>query len=321
MADNTDLKVLIIGATSLARKVISLVEKIAVVLGVVNLHPDLGLKKSNYDFLNEFSICRPKDIYLTRDINDKETLNWIAARKPDLIIQCGWSQIFKTILLNIPRYFCIGIHPAPLPKGRGAAILNWKIIEGGGEWGSSLFIMTEKTDTGDILDFEPFVIGSKDDIYTAFFKADRAALRMLKRTLPKIVNNTFTQIPQNNSKATRYFKRRPEDGLINAGWDLEKILRYIRALTHPYPGAFFQTIYGQLIVWQAESGVREKQAKPGTILAIESGHGVLLKIGADESIWITLITSSDGVERQADKWALEKKIKVGDLIIKKFVSF
>lgn len=321
MADNTDLKVLIIGATSLARKAISLVEKIDVVTGVVNLHPDLGFKKSNYDFLTEFSIRRSKDVYLTRDINDKETLDWIAVRKPDLIIQCGWSQIFKTTLLNIPRHFCIGIHPAPLPKGRGAAILNWKIIEGGGEWGSSLFVMTEKTDTGDILDFEPFVIGSKDDIYTAFFKADRAALKMLKRTLPKIANNTFTRIPQDDSKATRYFKRRPEDGLIDTRWDSKKNLRYIRALTRPYPGAFFQTVYGQLIVWQAESGVKEKQAKPGTILAIEPGQGVLLKVGADESIWITLIASSDSVDCQADRWALEKKIKVGDLIIKKFVSF
>jgi len=313
---NTNLRILVIGCTPLARKVIALIEKMATVVGVVNLYPDLGLKKANYDFLSEFSIRRPQDIHWTRDINGKKTLNWIANRRPDLIIQCGWSQIFKSALLRLPRYFCIGIHPAPLPKGRGAAVINWKIIEGGGKWGNSLFVMEEKPDIGDILDFELFVIEPRDNVQTVYLKVDRTALKMLRRTLPKIGKNTFSRIPQDEKKATRYCRRRPEDGLMDIRWNSKKILRYIRALAHPYPGAFFQTIYGQLIIWQGEAGAKDKKAIPGTILNIEPGHGLRLKTGVNGSIWLTQVTPPDDVECWVDDWALEKKIKAGEILIK-----
>jgi len=311
----TNLRVLIVGCTPLAKKVISLIERTTTLVGVVNLHPDIGLKKANYDFLSEFSIRRPRDIHFTRDINDKKTLAWIDGRKPDVIIQCRWSQIFKSVLLRLPRYFCIGVHPAPLPKGRGAAVINWKMIEGGNEWGNSLFIMEKKIDTGDILDFEPFFIESRDDVQTVYFKADRTVLKMLQRTLPKIKNGTFIRFTQDEKKATRYHKRKQQDGLMDIRWNSEKILCYIKALTYPYSGAFFQTVYGQLIIWRGEIGEKEKHAVPGTILEVKPGFGLRLKTGAHGSIWITLVTPPDDVECWADEWALERKIKKGkDLV-------
>ena len=90
----------------------------------------------------------------TGDIN--ATGDWIKERNPDVVIQCGWSQIFKPHILKIPKKYCLGIHPSPLPEGRGAAVINWKIIESDGkpvEWGNSLFVMDPKTDTVAVLDF------------------------------------------------------------------------------------------------------------------------------------------------------------------------
>ena len=186
---NTNLKTIVVGCTPLARKSIELISNITNLVGIVNLHPELGLKKSNYDPMANFRLSRPNDCFLTRDINDDETVEWISSRNPDLIIQCGWSQIFKKKILSIPKKCCIGIHPSPLPVGRGAAILNWKIIESNGKtipWGNSLFVMEPSTDTGDVLDFEPFNISPRDDIRTAYLKADKTSLTMLKRTLLKM---------------------------------------------------------------------------------------------------------------------------------------
>lgn len=305
------LKVLVVGCTPLARKVLALVEELTDVVGVVNLHPDLGFNKSNYDTLADFVSQRQDDIHWTTDINGKESMHWISERNPDVLIQCGWSQIFSQKVLDLPSMFCIGIHPAPLPIGRGAAVINWKLIEGGGLWGNSLFIMEAKTDTGDVLDFEPFVLEPRDDIQTAYLKVDRTALVMLRRTLPKLATHTYCQRKQDAAKATRYRKRKPEDGLIDIHWEANKILDFVRALTHPYPGAFFHTVFGQLIVWKAERGIDDDDSSLGTIVEVRPGKGVRLKVGTNDTLWLTLVTPPNDVECWSDDWAKSMRLNAG----------
>ena len=111
------------------------------VVGIVNLNAKRSLGKANYhtylDIAEEFQI----PLHFCDNVNDAVTLNWIADKKPDLIIQTGWSQKFREELLNLPRFGCIGEHPAPLPRGRGAACINWAILTGETQWGDTFFKM------------------------------------------------------------------------------------------------------------------------------------------------------------------------------------
>ena len=75
--------------TTFTRKVAILLNNISSLTGIVNLHPELGVEKSNYDIMSELN--RKVDIFWTRDINDKETVDWIKSKSPDVIIQCGWN--------------------------------------------------------------------------------------------------------------------------------------------------------------------------------------------------------------------------------------
>lgn len=312
-----EINVLVIGCTPLARKVVSLVESISNLVGVVNLHPEIGLGKSNYDYLADFTSRRKQDVHWTKDINSDETISWMKDRNPDVIIQCGWSQIFNSDVLSVPNKYCIGIHPSPLPVGRGAAIINWKIIEAEEEtisWGNSLFVMEAKTDTGDVLDFEPFDIETRDDVRTAYLKVDNTALKMIARTLSKIADGACVPQPQDPNKATRYFKRKPKDGIINRDWALDKILNYVRALTHPYPGAFLETKYGKITIWSATQGVPGFGTKPGTIVKIFKGKGVHMTVGDGWSIMLGSISTPDGLECWSDVWASEVGLKEGDML-------
>ncbi len=311
--NNSKLRVVSVGSTPMTEKINELLESMASVdlVGVVNLEPEKYYNRSNFAPMYEFKNQRPDDIIYINNINDASTIQWIKSRKPDIILQSGWSQIWKEDVLNIPKLFCLGIHAAPLPEGKGAAILNWKLIEGGGSWGNSLFIMEDKTDTGDILDFEPFTLEERDDIRTAYLKADRTALTMVKRTLPKILNGTYKQTSQKGLKGSRYYSRKPKDGEMSFDWNSEKILNYVRALTHPYPGAFFNTNAGKLTIWSAEKEGNKYYEQPGTILKIEKGKGILLQIGDSESIWLKAITPEDDTEVWSDIWAFEKKLGAG----------
>ena len=309
----TNLRTLVIGCTPLARKVTNLLKNISNLVGVVNLHPDKGLSKSNYDPLTD--ICEP---FLTKDINDKETEEWIKSKNPEVIIQCGWSQIFKPHVLSLASKYCIGIHPSPLPEGRGAAVINWKIIESQGKpvkWGNSLFVMEPKTDTGAVLDFEPFVIEARDDVRTAYHKVDKTALLMIERTIPKIASGTESLQEQDKTKATRYYKRKPEDGKIDLFWSAVKIKDYVRALTHPYPGAFIESKFGNLFLWDVSIDSCKIHGNPGLVYQIQKGRGVLIKVGGFVCVWLKRV-SYNGIEQWADDWAASVGLKQGHNLFK-----
>ena len=312
------LRTILIGSTPMANKLIDLLQEMECVDLVMtfNLNPVQAVNKSNYNPMLKTLRDNPMKLQYISNINDKWVVNMIKSYKPDLIIQAGWSQIFKEEILNIPTLSCVGIHSAPLPHGKGGAILNWKLIDGGGEWGCSLFIMNKGIDTGAILDFKSFELEERDDIRTAYLKADSAALKMIERTLPLIAKNSITAKEQKEG-GSYYHRRYPEDGRMQFDWSVKEILNYVRALTHPYPGAYFETKYGKLIVWKAEHtnmliNLTNRKKEIGSILGIINGKGLIIKVGNDEAIRLTEVTPPNNVETWCDIWALENNFKIGD---------
>jgi methionyl-tRNA formyltransferase len=311
--DISNLKTLVIGCTPLARKVINCLKEISDIVGIIGLNDTEGRKKSNYDSLGDFE--NTFDMLWTGDIN--ATGDWIKERNPDVVIQCGWSQIFKPHILKIPKKYCLGIHPSPLPEGRGAAVINWKIIESDGkpvEWGNSLFVMEPKTDTGAVLDFEPFTIEVRDDVRTAYQKVDLTALKMIRRTIPMIAAGEEELKHQDDSRVTRYYKRTPKDGKINLSWSAIKIRDYVRALASPYPGAYIETRWGKIILWNVSIDSCKIHGPPGLIYRVVKGRGLLVKVAGFLCVWMERITVN-GAERWADEWAIESGIKEGEALI------
>lgn len=309
------MRVLVVGCTPLAAKTLAVVEELpsCELVGVVNLDPEAGRLKSNYDSFADWAAKNPERMHWTRDINGEATRAWIASRACDLMIQAGWSQIFKKEVLALPKLFAMGIHPAPLPKGRGGAIINWRLIEGGGPWGNSLFVMLPSVDAGDVLDTEPFELEPRDDIRTGHLKVDRTAVKMLRRTLPRIASGAFERRPQDLSQMTKYPRRKPEEGRIDPSWPARKWLDYVRALTHPFPGAFLETAQGPLVVWKAEAA--EGRGAPGAVLEVAPGKGVKVGTG-DAPVWLTLVTPPLDVECWCDEWARETGLRPGEVLAK-----
>jgi len=306
----TNIRSIVVGCTPLAEKIALILERDSNLVGIVNLHPTLGATKSNYRFVDINDV----PFYNTKDINDTETKQWLRDRESDIIVQCGWSQVFKEDVLGIPKKYCLGFHPSPLPTGRGAAILNWKIIESNGkdvEWGNSLFVMKRITDSGRIIDFEPFVIEKRDNIRTAYLKVDETSCKMLVRSLPKLALRDDLGTKQDHTKATRYFKRTPEDGLVKLTWSAAQIHDYIRALTHPYPGAYFNTKIGTLSVWESEI-VDSPNEDIGHVIEINK-NGVVIMTGHNSAIRLKRVTYGHQ-EYWADDLFEKLRIKEGENI-------
>ena len=138
---------------------------------------------------------------------------------------------------------------------------------------------------------------------------------MLKRTLPKIELGKFKRTIQDNSKATRFYKRKPSDGLMDFNWNSNKILNYVRALTHPYPGSFFSYKSKNIVVWKASLGqkISDNLLTNGQVLEIREGRGIKVKVGDNDTIWINYISDKNNLECWADEWANEINLEVGDI--------
>ena len=182
------------------------------------------------------------------------------------------------------------------------------------KWGNSLFVMETKTDTGAILDFEPFTIEVRDDIKTIYQKVDQTAAKMIKRTLPKIAIGKEKLRIQDKIKSTRYCSRSPENGKIELSWSGIKINDYVRALTHPYPGAYVETKFGRLYLWEISVNSCKTQDTPGYINIIKNGEGLMVKVGVNMCVLLKRV-SFNGMEMWADDWARDIGLQAGDNIL------
>ena len=216
------------------------------------LSQNKGINKSNYDNYYDLKIKYNLPIQYVDSINEENILHELKAIKPSILIQSGWSQKFSNRLLEIPNHGCIGEHPAPLPKGKGAACINWAIINGERNWGDSFFIMNDKYDDGKVISQEIIKINPQDNVSNVYEKIAYTSFSIIKRNLKKWLNGDFNFI-ENKEFSETYFKpRKPEDGEINENIDAITQYNFIRALTKPYPGAFFIFNDLKIIIWEAD---------------------------------------------------------------------
>jgi methionyl-tRNA formyltransferase len=214
-------------------------------------HRDKANENIWFNSVSEF--CRKNNIsyYYGEEHNNDEIAKIISKYDVSVIFSFYYRNIISNKILNIPKYGAINLHGSMLPKYRGRAPVNWQLINGETKGGVTLHCMTDKPDTGDIIDQEPVAITQKDNPLTLYSKLDIKAKLILERNIDKIVIGQYDRFPQDHLIATYYSRRKPEDGLIDWSWDLKKILNLIRGVTKPYPGAFTYYLEKKLIVWEA----------------------------------------------------------------------
>ncbi len=221
------------------------------IAGIINLVGSQAINKSNYDNLYDVASDNDIPIYYCNHISAMGMNKKLEKLNPDLIIQSGWSQKFGEEILSIPKHGCIGQHPSPLPVGRGAACVNWALLEGRKEWGNSFFQMVEEYDKGSVYAQKEFIIESYDNVKTVYDKVGFTSYEIIRDKLSSWYHGFFKAMPIDEAEATHYAKRKPEDGELDFTWSDVKIYNYVRALTKPYPGAFFNYQGRKIFVWDA----------------------------------------------------------------------
>ena len=217
-------------------------------------------------FCEEYSI----DLFKLNHVNDQEVIDIIKEKEIDWLFIIGWSQIAGSELLNAPHRGVLGMHPTLLPIGRGRAAIPWSIIKGLKETGVSLFKLDEGVDTGPILDQQIIKLDDTIDAMKLYNFVDRAHISLMRKAIPNILQDTIQMSIQDESKATEWSGRKPEDGLIDLKGSVDDAHRLIRAVTKPYPGAFIFINCEKHIIWQAK-----KVSRVTSNLCLEFRDGIL----------------------------------------------
>jgi len=185
------------------------------------------------------------------DPSSPAALQRVRAAQPELLFSFYYRDVLPRELLAIPKLGAYNMHGSLLPRYRGRAPVNWAIVNGETETGATLHVMTEKPDAGPIVDQEAVPIGEDDTALVVQRRVSGAAVRVLTRSLPRLEAGVAPRRPQEESRATTFPRRRPEDGKIDWNHSAKQVHDLVRAVTHPYPGAFtFVFGGGKTHVWK-----------------------------------------------------------------------
>jgi methionyl-tRNA formyltransferase len=242
--------------------------------------------------------------FTPQSVNTPEWIGRIRAWNPKLIFSFYYRNMIKEDILNIPSLGAFNMHGSLLPKYRGRAPINWAVVHGEKQTGVTLHYMVKRADAGDIVDQQTVPILPEDTAQDVFRKVVKAAQSVLDRQIDALTKGTAPRRKQDESQATYFGGRKPEDGRIDWTENAEKIYNLIRAVTHPYPGAFTDVDGRKLFIWWARP-LDGSGGKPGQVLSVNplrvsTGNGVLeiLKLQWDGMQEVKVDTGTHGLTTQ-----------------------
>ena len=197
----------------------------------------------------------------------KEDYQAILDMQPDLIITAAYGQMIPQEVLDCPRLGCINVHASLLPKYRGAAPIQWSVIDGEKETGVTIMYMEKGLDTGDMIEHVVVPIDAKETGESLHDKLAVAGGPLLLDVLAKLENGTAVRTPQNDADSC-YAKMLTKDlGKIDWNKDAAAIERLIRGL-NSWPSAYTAFHDKTLKIWDADVEEESSDAQPGTVVKV-----------------------------------------------------
>jgi len=247
--------------------------------------PDEALPTSVHHLAKGLSI----PVFDPGNVNAPDFISKLQGLSPELMILCGYNQILKREILDVPSKGTINLHGGYLPYYRGGSPINWQILNGETVGGCAIIYVDEGIDTGDIIAQELYPIGPDEIAGEVIEKTLRIFPVLLINAVKQIEDGRVRPIKQDLSVGTYYCKRYPRDGQIFWGrMTALQIHNLVRALNGPHlPGAFSLLDGRKIIIWKTKLLENPVAGPPGRI-ALKEKDGVIV-IAADNGILVTEI--------------------------------
>jgi UDP-4-amino-4-deoxy-L-arabinose formyltransferase/UDP-glucuronic acid dehydrogenase (UDP-4-keto-hexauronic acid decarboxylating) len=234
-------------------------------------------------FASVAQLCARHDIpvHAPEDVNHPLWIERVGKLAPDFIFSFYYRHLLSDTLLAQAKNGGFNLHGSLLPRYRGRAPANWVLVNGESETGVTLHKMVKRADAGDILAQQRVSIDISDDALSLHGKLRQAAADLLSETLPVLGRGQLNGTAQDESRASYFGRRTPADGRMDWHLPATTLHNLVRAVTQPYPGAFYLAGEHKLIVWSAKAHADNNGLAPGTVIScdplrIACGEGSLV---------------------------------------------
>ncbi len=192
-------------------------------------------------------------VYLPDKIGTEEIAQ-VSALRPAIIYSFYYRNLLPSELIALAPSGAYNLHGSLLPKYRGRAPVNWMIANGEREAGATLHHMVARADAGDIVAQRAVEITDDDTALTLYRKLVPMGAALIRQYHPLIASGKAPRRAQDLAQGSYFGRRQPEDGRIDWHWPARRIFNLVRAVTHPYPGAFGFLNGHKVYIWNAKIG-------------------------------------------------------------------
>jgi len=276
-------------------------------------HEDEPAEGDWFESVGDLARAHGIPVFTPRSPNDPEFVARLASFDADVFLSVWYRRILGENVLALPRIAALNLHGSLLPLYRGRAPVNWVLVNGETRTGVTLHHMTVEADAGDIVAQEPIDIHPDDTALSLYGRVVKAGVDLLLRAYPSVLDGTAPRRPQDHARATVVGRRRAEDGRVQWAWPATRIANMVRAVTHPYPGAFVGDGAARLVVWEAVPVEATAPAGAGTIVDVRAGEGVTVGTG-EGHLRLVRVQGAGRPEEPADAWARALTLTRGDTL-------
>lgn len=221
-------------------------------------------------------IAEKYNIPVFQPLKIRKEYDFVKELKPDIIITLAYGQIVPQGLLDIPPYGCLNLHGSLLPKYRGAAPIQYALINGDKVTGMTLMEMVAAMDAGRMYAKKEVVIDEEDNSTTLFKKMAVAAKELILEALPLYIDGKLVGEEQDESKATFCPTIKPEQERLSLDLSAQEIVGWIKGLSDQ-PGAYFLLEGKKLKVFKAQLINNEEKDEIGKIVQADK-HGLVVQL-------------------------------------------
>lgn len=221
-------------------------------------------------------------VYQPVRVREQASIDYLRSFSPELIVVAAFGQILPKELLDMPRYGCINVHASLLPKYRGAAPIQWAILNGDATTGVTIMRMDVGLDTGDMIAKTELAIAPEDTGGSLFDRLAEAGAALCVQTIPSIVDGTAVYTPQDEAAATKVGQISKKDGRMDFTGTAIQLADQVRAL-NPWPSAYTSLNGKTLKIWSAAVRQENSGEAAGCLafvdkdsFGIQTGDGVLV---------------------------------------------
>ncbi|SEQ34996.1 methionyl-tRNA formyltransferase [Lachnospiraceae bacterium RM5] len=225
-------------------------------------------KKVLYTPVKEEALKYDIEVLQPEKVRERDFIEKLRGYEADVMVVIAFGQILPKEVLEMTKYGCINVHASLLPKYRGAAPIQWAVIDGEKESGVTTMQMDEGLDTGDILEVSKVVLDEKETGGSLFDKLSEEGAKLIVSTLDKLEKNEIVPVEQRNEESNYASMIKKDMGKIDFSKDAVSIERLIRGL-NPWPSAYTYFNGKTLKLWECDVLDKDYEGEFGEVVDVD----------------------------------------------------